>query len=109
MLSVYGRLAQLGERLVYTQEVGGSSPSPPIAGRRARSRPDCRAVVDGIHLSRPGLPRELLLSLRPTHTHASAGIRMPGCVGARERPSLTFGPGGDPNAQALVTRPACTT
>ena len=25
-----GRLAQLGERLVYTQEVGGSSPSPPI-------------------------------------------------------------------------------
>jgi hypothetical protein len=27
---VYGRLAQLGERLVYTQEVGGSTPSPPI-------------------------------------------------------------------------------
>ena len=26
-----GRLAQLGERLVYTQEVGGSIPSPPIA------------------------------------------------------------------------------
>ena len=25
-----GRLAQLGERLVYTQEVGGSIPSPPI-------------------------------------------------------------------------------
>src|SRR6478672_310392 len=24
-----GRLAQLGERLVYTQEVGGSNPSPP--------------------------------------------------------------------------------
>ena len=24
-----GRLAQLGERLVYTQEVGGSIPSPP--------------------------------------------------------------------------------
>jgi hypothetical protein len=31
MLSVFGRLAQLGERLVYTQEVGGSIPSPPIA------------------------------------------------------------------------------
>ena len=27
---VSGRLAQLGERLVYTQEVGGSTPSPPI-------------------------------------------------------------------------------
>jgi hypothetical protein len=27
----HGRLAQLGERLVYTQEVGGSIPSPPIS------------------------------------------------------------------------------
>ena len=42
-----GRLAQLGERLVYTQEVGGSSPSPPIetmtehsvaAARRSRPK-----------------------------------------------------------------------
>ncbi len=31
-----GRLAQLGERLVYTQEVGGSIPSPPIFTRFAR-------------------------------------------------------------------------
>ena len=31
-----GRLAQLGERLVYTQEVGGSSPSPPIVGMNAQ-------------------------------------------------------------------------
>ena len=30
-----GRLAQLGEHLLYTQGVGGSNPSPPI--RRARS------------------------------------------------------------------------
>src|SRR5205823_235646 len=30
-LGVSGRLAQLGERLVYTQEVGGSIPSPPIS------------------------------------------------------------------------------
>ena len=29
-LGAPGRLAQLGERLVYTQEVGGSIPSPPI-------------------------------------------------------------------------------
>ena len=29
-LSRLGRLAQLGERLPYKQEVGGSSPSPPI-------------------------------------------------------------------------------
>src|SRR5690349_20450999 len=29
-LRLPGRLAQLGERLVYTQEVGGSIPSPPI-------------------------------------------------------------------------------
>jgi hypothetical protein len=27
-----GRLAQLVERLLYTQDVGGSSPSPPIHG-----------------------------------------------------------------------------
>src|ERR1700682_3907474 len=32
-----GRLAQLGERLVYTQEVGGSIPSPPII-RKPRKR-----------------------------------------------------------------------
>lgn len=30
-----GRLAQLEERLVYTQEAGGSSPSPPIVNRTA--------------------------------------------------------------------------
>src|SRR5580765_2272058 len=30
-LSRLGRLAQLGERLPYKQEVGGSIPSPPIA------------------------------------------------------------------------------
>jgi hypothetical protein len=28
--NVQGRLAQLVERLVYTENVGGSSPSPPI-------------------------------------------------------------------------------
>src|SRR5262245_14546803 len=28
-----GRLAQLGERFVYTEEVAGSSPAPPIASR----------------------------------------------------------------------------
>src|SRR5262249_4253061 len=37
MLSAFGRLAQLGERLVYTQEVGGSSPSPPIERRPANT------------------------------------------------------------------------
>ncbi len=31
MLNPIGRLAQLGEHLVYIQGVGGSSPSPPIA------------------------------------------------------------------------------
>src|SRR6266487_3303208 len=35
MLSGPGRLAQLGERLVYTQEVGGSIPSPPTRIIRA--------------------------------------------------------------------------
>jgi hypothetical protein len=30
-LTAPGRLAQLGERLPYKQEVGGSIPSPPIA------------------------------------------------------------------------------
>ncbi len=30
ILVLPGRLAQLGEHLVYTQGVGGSSPSPPM-------------------------------------------------------------------------------
>jgi hypothetical protein len=30
LVNVQGRLAQLVERLVYTENVGGSSPSPPI-------------------------------------------------------------------------------
>jgi hypothetical protein len=30
LLNASGRLAQLVERLVYTENVGGSSPSPPI-------------------------------------------------------------------------------
>src|SRR5919201_2586420 len=33
-----GRLAQLGERLPYKQEVGGSIPSPPIHRSRAAAR-----------------------------------------------------------------------
>ena len=31
LVSRYGRLAQLVERLLYTQDVGGSSPSPPMS------------------------------------------------------------------------------
>ena len=42
ILSAIGRLAQLGERLPYKQEVGGSIPSPPI------SRIDPRMVLGGI-------------------------------------------------------------
>src|ERR671935_1706694 len=42
-----GRLAQLGERLPYKQEVGGSIPSPPITGRRARAR-QLRARAGGL-------------------------------------------------------------
>jgi hypothetical protein len=30
LINTQGRLAQLVERLVYTENVGGSSPSPPI-------------------------------------------------------------------------------
>jgi hypothetical protein len=30
LMNAQGRLAQLVERLVYTENVGGSSPSPPI-------------------------------------------------------------------------------
>src|SRR5438034_7445302 len=33
-----GRLAQLGERLPYKQEVGGSIPSPPITSQTLRGR-----------------------------------------------------------------------
>src|SRR5262249_292677 len=35
--SIVGRLAQLGERLPYKQEVGGSTPAPPTQ-RRPRER-----------------------------------------------------------------------
>jgi hypothetical protein len=34
--SMQGRLAQLVERLVYTENVGGSSPSPPTSPRAYR-------------------------------------------------------------------------
>jgi hypothetical protein len=34
-----GRLAQLVERLLYTQDVGGSSPSPPTNFARLRNKP----------------------------------------------------------------------
>ena len=34
---LYGRLAQLGERLPYKQEVGGSIPSPPIEAQSGSS------------------------------------------------------------------------
>jgi hypothetical protein len=71
-----GRLAQLGERLPYKQEVAGSSPAPPMAlpshfkpqvgGRRGRVVSD---VVS--KRQRPGFPgREVLLgrdaSARPS-------------------------------------------
>lgn len=40
-----GRLAQLGERLVYTQEVGGSIPSPPIRYVRRVQQTDAELVT----------------------------------------------------------------
>jgi hypothetical protein len=44
-----GRLAQLGERLPYKQEVGGSIPSPPTrrtgSALRAAIRPERRLLV----------------------------------------------------------------
>jgi hypothetical protein len=45
-----GRLAQLGERLVYTQEVGSSILSPPISGRAngGWSRESARWLVSSL-------------------------------------------------------------
>ena len=40
-LSRLGRLAQLGERLPYKQEVGGSIPSPPMATQQALRGSTC--------------------------------------------------------------------
>src|SRR5829696_7584924 len=59
-----GRLAQLGERLVYTQEVAGSSPAPPTLS----------AVVD-----------EVLSGDRPTTTSFAhrSGLRARGDCGNR--------------------------
>ena len=43
-----GRLAQLVEHLVYTEEVGGSTPSPPTKRPFCRpERPHCRPINEG--------------------------------------------------------------
>jgi hypothetical protein len=79
-LGAPGRLAQLGERLVYTQEVGGSIPSPPIFGRmgcakfawlRESSVPDCapRAYPDAYLVCR----RRLEVA-DPSRDHADCDI-----------------------------------
>jgi hypothetical protein len=48
-----GRLAQLGERLPYKQEVGGSIPSPPTKGKARRYGPFSRLSPLGGALRRP--------------------------------------------------------
>ena len=62
-----GRLAQLGERLPYKQEVGGSIPSPPIASVAA-SRP-----------LRPGLAARLQPGATPPRTRRSKAAAVSFC------------------------------
>jgi hypothetical protein len=62
-----GRLAQLVERLLYTQDVGGSSPSPPTA---FAPRPANQLADGTAGHSRPKDEGRLTLSLRPKQAHA---------------------------------------
>ena len=67
----FGRLAQLVERLLYTQNVGGSSPSPPTMlrpnGLRVAQRGEgCRAEA----LRRGGLLRRFLANEMPIKENA---------------------------------------
>src|ERR1700678_3450086 len=57
-----GRLAQLVERLLYTQNVGGSSPSPPTNLRKRRAP---RRLPSEAHLGVGGLSRLLRLAGQP--------------------------------------------
>ena len=68
ILKIYGRLAQLGERLPYKQEVGGSIPSPPIGWRGA--------TLARLALPK-GLPEDCRRSL-PAHLSSRLQKRGPG-------------------------------
>src|SRR5262249_39118070 len=57
-LDAVGRLAQLGERLVYTQEVGGSNPSPPMASLSCFRDSARTWLVLGALLASPTAPTE---------------------------------------------------
>lgn len=61
---LFGRLAQSVERLVYTENVGGSSPSPPTAPRPSRAS----------FVSRLGLAASLLLSATATVVPGGAAL-----------------------------------
>ena len=53
-----GRLAQLGERLVYTQEVGGSIPSPPTKRWLLQGR-EMQNFIRGGRASKRAIPSNL--------------------------------------------------
>ena len=77
-ISRRGRLAQLVERLLYTQDVGGSSPSPPTT--RCLFHPD---IFNELSLSRAaatmGMDRRIEAT-RQTANHARRGGRTRGGV-----------------------------
>ena len=57
LLACSGRLAQLGERLPYKQEVAGSSPAPPIVFAEAEA-----VIQAGESLAKPLTPMQSSLS-----------------------------------------------
>ena len=77
----FGRLAQLEERLLYTQEVAGSSPAPPTPGNpfRKRDSPPKRSLPG----QRPHPHRHRLCPFVPNRqpsTGHSSAPRCPGCA-----------------------------
>src|SRR5215470_16730954 len=84
-----GRLAQLVEHLVYTERVGGSSPSPPTSFAPETSEAAAPKLIGEGGRSRGGSPRDRAISetasrgggvwCRSEHVVAGPPVR-PGCV-----------------------------
>src|SRR5580700_11208586 len=78
----HGRLAQLVERLLYTQNVGGSSPSPPTSlrkrsARRLPRRSPIRAKAGTRRLLRLGKPSSFSAwQRRAVYAHSTHFARM---------------------------------
>jgi hypothetical protein len=72
---VRGRLAQLVERLLYTQNVGGSSPSPPTSVFKALAGKLCGAELSNSSLGNAGGNSEHFSEDKKSMSSATRGQR----------------------------------